>query len=149
VLSSPPLICSSYSRSTSPTVLYIRRFRHFGLSYIYSLLHMMRTHTHYATPILPNTTIKLLVGFLKETKLPLRNLSRPTLLALNYWTPLSSKCLLFRRINGRKRKKSFKPFSNAIRALFASHVLPRLARSLLPLELPLPLTSKLPPPLSS
>ena len=92
------------------------------------------------------TTIKLLVGFLNETKLLLRNLSRPTLLTLNYWMPLSSKCSLFGRTDGKKRKKWFEPFSNAIRALFASHVLPRLAPSLLPSELTLPLTFKLPPP---
>jgi hypothetical protein len=95
------------------------------------------------------TSIKLLVGFLKHTKLPLQNLSHPTLLVLNYWMPLSSTYSLFQRINGKKHKKSFEPFSNAIWALFTSHVPPRLASSLLPSGLPLPLTSKLPPPSSS
>jgi len=43
------------------------------------------------------------------------------------------------------RKKSFGAFSNAIRALLASRVIPQLAPSLPPSVLPLQITPKLPP----
>jgi hypothetical protein len=69
---------------------------------------------------------KILSRIYKGDKAPISKYVTPNTFGVELLDapPLSSKCSLFQRINGIMHRKRFKPFSNAIRALFVSRVLP-------------------------